>query len=1116
MGRVSKTSERRTLAATTAGRRIVVREARVPAGAPAVCAAARPSVVAGVAAVALLLLRIGVAPATTSAADDAVEVGLEAPAPRVVTVSSAGLTWHQVTVAGFEAVDRPGFPALPVHRVLLGIPARGRVELAVTVSATRTFGADLRIVPAAAASPVDVGDAAASGPRMRIAPDAAAYASHDWYPAAQAEVIEEGWLRDLRFVRLELHPYRYRPSDGTLVWNESMRVTVRFADDMPATPGSDRARQTTAAAGAAGAAGASSAAAVAGDPFDTIIDAVVFNAEQARRWRTGRGPAAPPPGPPLPPPANVPLLSLAVAETGIVRVTGAVLRSASWPLDSIDPHRVALFDRGQEVAIRVDGDADGRFDDGDGFTFYGTASTSRYSAQHIYQLAHVDRPGRRMAAQLQPPSGLTAADAVTVTVRIEENETYVSDLPRDWTSGEPAFESTVDRWYGSLLTAPAVVTRSLALPLAAPGGWTGQLRVAAVGKTAFSGDRPDHALSVRIGRSTLGVFDLGTHRWDGNDRVVSATFAVPSHALSNRGADVDVAIEAPGDTGAVVDQVYLDWLSLTYRREPLATDDRLAFTADGAAGDVPLSGFTGPPTVFDVSDARAPRVVEGMAVERGARGWGARFRPPSDVPRAYEAVAADGIAAPVAVWPQPAVAPVRVMAGADYVVIAHPAFLGPATRLATFRQQQGHRTHVVDVMALYAAYSGGMPEPAAIQRFLAEAYATWDRPPLYVLLLGDASSDPRGNLVDGTPAFIPTFLRVADPWLGEVATDNAFARVSGTDPMPDLAIGRLPVSSGAEADALVDKIIAYERAAPNGDWRSMLLFVADAPDGAGDFYGLSDRIAADHVPRGYRIDKVYHKQTHPDRAQARVALLAALDRGALIVQYIGHGRTASWSADALLRRTDVPAMANGPRLPIMLDMTCMTGRFSEPLTRSLAEEAVRKVDGGAIAAFAPTGFGVATGHDTLNRMFFDAVLDLGIQPLGAVVLASKARLFVASTRDRDLLETYVLLGDPALKVRLPEALAAGTPVGSAATATSTDAPTAVPTEVPTGGPATAPIQPSSTHAAPPTGTPSPPPSAAPSNTPAMPTAYQPPPSPRPVYLPRLSSDGDHQSVVNEP
>ena len=36
-------------------------------------------------------------------------------------------------------------------------------------------------------------------------------------------------------------------------------------------------------------------------------------------------------------------------------------------------------------------------------------------------------------------------------------------------------------------------------------------RQAAVGKTAFSGDRPDHALSVRIGRSTLGVFDLGTH-----------------------------------------------------------------------------------------------------------------------------------------------------------------------------------------------------------------------------------------------------------------------------------------------------------------------------------------------------------------------------------------------------------------------------------------------------------------------------------------------------------------------------------------------------------------------------------------------------------------------------
>lgn len=1078
----------------------------------------RLSLVAGLAAAGLILLQLGVASTPTSAVADTVEFGLEAPAPRVAAVSVEGSTWHEVSVARFEAADRPGYPALPVHRVLLGIPAGGHVKLAVTVSATRTFGAGLRIVPAAAASPADAGDAAATGARMRIAPNAAAYASRDWYPTAQAEVIEEGWLRDLRFIRIELHPYRYRPSDGALVWNESMRITVRLADDA----GDALVASSLRGASSPKHAAAPSASSRHGDPIDTIIDAVVFNAEQAKPWRTGRGPAAIPPGPPPPPPASVPLLSIAVRETGIVRIDGAALRSAHWPLEAIDPRRVALFDGGQETAIQLDGDGDGRFDDADGLTFYGTASTSRYSAQHVYQLALVDRPGRRMAAQLQPPTDLTAADAVTATVRIEENKTYVSDLPRDWTSGEPAFESAGDRWYGPLLTAPAVVTRSLALPLAAPGRWTGQLRVAAVGKTAFGGDRPDHALSVRIGRSTLGVFGLGTHRWDGNDRVVSATFAVPSHALSDRGADVDVAIEAPGDTGAAVDQVYLDWLSLTYRREPLATDDRLAFTADGAAGNVALSGFTGPPTVYDVSDARAPLVVEGVTVTHGALGWGARFRPPPGAPRAYEAVAAGAAAAPVAAWLQPAAAPVRAMAGADYVIITHPAFLAAATRLATFRKQQGHRTQVVDVMTLYAAFSGGIPEPAAIQRFLAEAYAAWDHPPLYVLLLGDASSDPRGNLVDGTPAFVPTFLRVADPWLGEVATDNAFAQVSGTDPMPDLAIGRLPVSSAAEADALVDKIIAYERAAPSGDWRSRLLFVADAPDAAGDFHGLSDRIAADHVPRGYQIDKIYYKQTHPDRAQARAALSAELDRGALIVQYIGHGRTASWSADALLRRTDVPAMANGGRLPIMLDMTCMTGRFSEPLTRSLAEEAVRKVDGGAIAAFAPTGFGVATGHDTMNRMFFDAVLDLGLQPLGAVVLASKARLFVASTRDRDLLETYVLLGDPALKVPLPDVPAAGTPIGpaptaSVATATSTDAPT----EVPTGGPATAetataPIQPSSTHAAPPTGTSSPP-SAAPSDTPAMPTAHQPTPTPPPtaepapslrqVHLPWLSSHG---------
>jgi hypothetical protein len=161
----------------------------------------------------------------------------------------------------------------------------------------------------------------------------------------------------------------------------------------------------------------------------------------------------------------------------------------------------------------------------------------------------------------------------------------------------------------------------------------------------------------------------------------------------------------------------------------LAADDRLAFAAHGAAGDVALSGFSGPPTVFDVTDARAPRVVDGAAVERGALGWGARFRPSADGPHGYEAVAGGGASSPVAVWLQPAMAPPNTMAGADYVVIAHPELLAAAARLAAFRQQQSHRTLVVDVATLYAAYSGGMPEPAAIRRFLAEAYATWTHPP---------------------------------------------------------------------------------------------------------------------------------------------------------------------------------------------------------------------------------------------------------------------------------------------------------------------------------------------------------------------------------------------------
>ena len=59
---------------------------------------------------------------------------------------------------------------------------------------------------------------------------------------------------------------------------------------------------------------------------------------------------------------------------------------------------------------------------------------------------------------------------------------------------------------------------------------------------------------------------------------------------------------------------------------------------------------------------------------------------------------------------------------------------------------------------------------------------------------------------------------------------------------------------------MVTKILNYDQNPPAGSWREHVLFVADDPDAAGDFYTLSNLIADSSyfVPPPMQADKVYY------------------------------------------------------------------------------------------------------------------------------------------------------------------------------------------------------------------------------------------------------------------
>jgi hypothetical protein len=321
--------------------------------------------------------------------------------------------------------------------------------------------------------------------------------------------------------------------------------------------------------------------------------------------------------------------------------------------------------------------------------------------------------------------------------------------------------------------------------------------------------------------------------------------------------------------------------------------------------------------------------------------------------------------------------------------------------------------------------------------------ATWQTPPLAVTLVGDGSYDPR-NYQHEDATLIPPYLAVVDPWLGETACDSCYARLDGDDalddPLPDVWIGRLPVNTVAELATVVAKITAYESDTSTAAWQSRMLAIADnyrdsggRTDGAGDFAAFADTSAA-LQPLAVRIERLYYDPSpshttapwrEPDAGAARLRTLALLRQGAGLVNYAGHSFYWQWAVTDetterpyLMAVTDIETLTNGERLPVVLQMTCLTGGFHQHpagFEKVIDEQLLLHDGGGAVAAWGSTGLGVAYGHDRLQAGFYRRLWQDAptvTAPLGALTEAGYRELFTTGTCCQESLQTYVLTGDP--------------------------------------------------------------------------------------------------------
>lgn len=210
---------------------------------------------------------------------------------------------------------------------------------------------------------------------------------------------------------------------------------------------------------------------------------------------------------------------------------------------------------------------------------------------------------------------------------------------------------------------------------------------------------------------------------------------------------------------------------------------------------------------------------------------------------------------------------------------------------------------------------------------------------MYVQLFGDWA-DIKSNTVTVDYSAAP-----ADPKMGCVA---------GNDNYPDIAIGRFSCSSNAQALVQVNKAINYEKT-PNMDpgWRETFIGIGSSEgQGSGDD-GEVDYV---HVQRIYSerlADFTYLTENGNYGDNSTASTLAGhVNAGASTIAYCGHG-AETYFVTTNYSNTNVNASTNGDRLPFIVAVACVNGKFNQN-GDCFAEAWLKKENGGAVVTLMST------------------------------------------------------------------------------------------------------------------------------------------------------------------
>lgn len=507
---------------------------------------------------------------------------------------------------------------------------------------------------------------------------------------------------------------------------------------------------------------------------------------------------------------------------------------------------------------------------------------------------------------------------------------------------------------------------------------------------------------------------------------------------------ISLSFEAPSPSA--VKLAALDYLTVNYDRHIRLSNGLVDFTVTSPC--VSVAGASASTVVWDVTDP-----LRVLAINLSA--------PDSEGRVSFTANAAAGSRRRYVAWdptmlnssslPSPSFvgkvdsAPLHSLPVPDMVIFTPVEWRTEAERLAEHRRNSSDSltVHVVSLPDVWNEFGSGSPDVGAMRRLLKMFYDrgranTSGTQLRYALIMARSSHDNRRL----TPPVAALSHPLAPSWQSDLGasdnnsftTDDILAMLddgSGAAMASDkmsIAIGRLTVTSQAQARLIVNKIIDYETSATRGSWQQRAVMIADDEDYGRHMKQTEDVISTMESAGALSsvlIDKVYidaYRLVNGIVPDGRRQFQQLLDDGTLWINYLGHANSTSLSGEGILTYTDINRLYL-KHIPFIFAGTCNFMRW-DATALSGAELLLFTEKGGVIGAISASRTAIITDNgyfaNSIGEVAFSRDSDGRPLAVGEIFRRAKNNLKInGSVSPNSNKLRYGLLADPAMRLALP-------------------------------------------------------------------------------------------------